>query len=40
MTWNRKAVGLAMSLAVLAALALSSGADAWYGFIFKLAAWY
>jgi hypothetical protein len=40
MTWKRKTLGLVMSLAVLAALALSSGADAWYAFIFKLDAWY
>jgi hypothetical protein len=29
MTWKSKIIGLAMSLAVLAALALSSGADSW-----------
>jgi hypothetical protein len=39
-TWKRRTLGLGMSLAVLAALALSSGADAWFGFIFKLDAWY
>ena len=41
MTWKRKTVGLGMSLAVLAALAMSSGADAWFSLrIFCLDAWF
>ena len=34
MTWTSKAAGLMASAAVLASLALSSGADAWYLGIF------
>ena len=30
MTWTSKAAGLLAAAAVLASLALSSGADAWY----------
>jgi len=42
MTWKRKTVGLGMSLAVLAALAMSSGADAWFSLciIKPLDAWF
>jgi hypothetical protein len=40
MTWKHKTVGLAMSLTVLAALALSSGADSWWGFFSALDAWF